>query len=170
MKYARVERERRYLLRELPARIDARRVLEIEDRYVRGTGLRLRLVREPGREAVRKLGQKVRLSGSWPAAVAHTTMYLSEAEYGTLLALPADQLTKLRHLVDVDHAVLAVDRFAGHLDGLVTAEIDLGDGAAAPPLPFGAAREITDDPRFAGGELAAMAAGQVQELLSGCGN
>jgi hypothetical protein len=58
VKYARIERERRFLLDGLPDLAGAR-VLRITDRYVDGTRLRVRTVEEDGCDVVRKLGQKI---------------------------------------------------------------------------------------------------------------
>jgi CYTH domain-containing protein len=133
MKYARWERERRFLLAGPPeqAVAGARPAAQIEDRYLTNTRLRLRLVRRPGEPAVRKLGQKIREPGTFPPAVAHTSLYLDADEYAALAELPAAELTKTRTLLHWDGPVLAVDVFTGRLAGLVLAEYDLaGDGPA----------------------------------------
>ncbi len=88
MKYAHVEQERRFLLPELPSTVydlPGRRIL---DRYLDGTRLRLRLIEEAGKPPKRKLGQKVRLEGQPPLAVAHTTVHLDAHEYMLLARLP----------------------------------------------------------------------------------
>jgi len=167
MKYARVERERRYLLRSFPTRLAVRRKVEIHDRYVRGTALRLRLAQEGHEEPLRKLGQKVPLEGSTPPRIAHTTIYLTKAEYAALLSLPALELEKTRHIVDLDRATLAFDVFHGHLAGLLTAEIDLGeDGETPVALGITPAAEITADNRFTGSTLAATSATELKTLLA----
>lgn len=159
-RYAHVERERRFLLppawvgRQLV--VPAARVLQIKDRYLRGTRLRLRLVREPGLAPVWKLGQKVRPDRHHPSTVEHTTLYLDDAEVSALLVLPADPLAKTRTLHPWQGLTLALDVFAGPLAGLVLAEVDLGASGVlpspGPPLPWLA--EVTDDERFTGGNLA----------------
>ncbi len=150
LKYAHVERERRWLLAAVPdLPYDARR-LAIVDRYVRGTRLRLREVTE-GSMVTRKLGHKVRL-GDDAAEVAHTSLYLDDAEWDVLVALPADMLTKTRTLVPYDGTTVAVDV---HADGTVVAEIDSGDGPALTlPASYDVVREVTDDEGYSGGELA----------------
>ena len=72
LKYAHVERERRWLLAAVPDLPEHARRLDIVDRYVNGTRLRLREVTEAG-VVTRKLGQKVRL-GKGAAEVAHTSV------------------------------------------------------------------------------------------------
>ena len=87
-KYARVERERRFLLLRVPAGPCIRRA-EISDLYLSGTRLRLRRTVETtasARTTVRKLTQKIPAPGGGPGLI--TTMYLDEAEYEALATLP----------------------------------------------------------------------------------
>lgn len=77
LKYARVERERRWLLGSTPELSGS--PMEITDRYVLGTRLRLREA-AVGEPVVHKLGHQVRL-GSDPAEVACTSFYLDDAEW-----------------------------------------------------------------------------------------
>ena len=168
LKYAHVERELRFLLPALPRSLPVERTQRITDRYLPETGLRLRRVEEDGRSAVLKLGQKVRLDPAAPSTVAHTTMYLSPAEYDTLLVLAADTLVKTRHTVVVGEGRrLAVDVFDGELRGLVTAELDLGaDGDRPPDLGLDVLAEVSADERFTGGALSRTSAGQLEALLA----
>ena len=121
LKYAIVERERRYLLVSLPAGVSSTK--EIVDRYVTGTRLRLREVREGDGTVTRKLGHKVRITDG-PAEVACTNFYLNDEEWVVLTALPAQLLIKKRHMVHRDGLVVAIDE---HEDGTLIAEIDDGD-------------------------------------------
>lgn len=106
--YAIVERERRWLLRGLPDDVPGLPAtgadrLEIRDRYVEGSRLRLREVRTRGVDPVgdervqRKLGHKVRLDPTSPYEVACTSLYLDDAEWALLADLPARCLDKTRH-------------------------------------------------------------------------
>jgi CYTH domain-containing protein len=153
LKYAHVERERRWVLAAAPQLPSDARRLEIVDRYVIGTRLRLREVSEDG-TVTRKLGHKVRL-GEDAGEVAHTSMYLDDAEWHRLLPLPADTVTKVRTLVAHDGWTVAVDVFGGHLQGLVLAEIDSGEGERFDlPASYGILGEVTGDEAFTGGALA----------------
>jgi len=147
--------------------VPSTRMLEIEDRYLRGTRLRLRTVREEGLVPVRKLGQKVRPDQDHPSTVEHTTMYLDEVESSALAALPGDALIKTRTLKPLQGLTVAVDVFAGPLTGLVLAEVDLGDTgllpSSGPPLIWLA--EVTDDERFTGGHLARTSSAHLIALL-----
>jgi CYTH domain-containing protein len=144
LKYAHVESERRFLVRAVPEGVT--RVSEITDRYIEGTRLRLREV-TTDRATARKLGQKVRL-GAGPARIAHTSIYLSDAEWSVLCHLPARILRKRRHHVERDGIVIAVDEFE---DGSLVAEIDGGGQRPAdPPVWLETIRDVTDDETFTG--------------------
>jgi len=153
-KYARVERERRFLMTGLPsvAALTARR--RITDRYLPGTRLRLRRVdwadsSRPGPEF--KFTQKVAAGRPGHVRGLITNTYLSGAEYALLAALPADVLCKTRFSMPP----LAVDVFDPPLHGLVLAEAEFSTDEAADsfPMPDTAVAEVTDDARFAGGSL-----------------
>ncbi|MFL6022758.1 MAG: hypothetical protein ACJ72O_05400 [Marmoricola sp.] len=146
-RYARPERERRFLVIGDPGPSERSRL--IEDRYLEGGTLRLRAVRGEG-EPVFKLTQKVRPDAGDPSAVAITNLYLSEAEYRMFLALPGVGLTKTRSLVEG----FAVDVFGGPLEGLVLAEVEVDDLGAALDLPSWIGPEVTHDDAYSGGALA----------------
>jgi CYTH domain-containing protein len=149
LKYAVVERERRYLLASLPEGITS--TTEIVDRYVTGTRLRLREVREDNGTVTRKLGHKVRLTEG-PAEVACTNFYLSEEEWAVVAALPARTLRKKRHLVHRNGLLVAIDE---HEDGTLVAEIDDGDEAAGSvPGWLDVVADVSDDEAWTGGQLA----------------
>ena len=149
LKYAVVERERRYLLRRLP--VGATSTKEIVDRYVTGTRLRLREVREADGSVVRKLSHKVRLTDG-PGEVACTNVYLDDEEWALLAALPARTLRKKRHVVTADGWQVAIDE---HEDGALVAEIDDGDApSAAVPEWLDVVRDVTSDEAWTGAGLA----------------
>lgn len=153
-KYAHVERERRWLID--PAAVhapDAGAAILIEDRYVTGTRMRLRRMRDAdGREAL-KLTKKY--DADDPLARAIVTTYLTAAEYDLLAALPAVPLVKRRYPLIADGREYSLDVFEGALAGLVLAEIEWPDdaGLRTLPPPPGAVREVSDDPRYQGGAL-----------------
>jgi CYTH domain-containing protein len=144
LKYAHVETERRFLLRAVPDGVAS--VSDIADRYIDGTRLRLREVTTNG-ATTRKLGHKVRL-GAGPARIAHTSIYLDDAEWAVLGRLPARTLRKRRYQIERDGMVLAVDQFP---DGSLVAEFDGGDlQPADPPAWLDVIREVTTDEAFTG--------------------
>lgn len=157
MKYAVVESERRFLVRSLPAGIE--RTSAITDRYVTGTRLRLREVVEPDGTVVRKLGHKVRL-GDGPARNACTNMYVDDAEWAVLSALPATVLRKRRHHAYLAGVHVAIDEFP---DGSLLAEIDGGDQPVTEvPDGLDVVREVTDDESWTGAALSGVSTGHGQ--------
>ena len=149
LKYAVVERERRFLVGGVPDGVTE--VLAITDRYVDGTRLRLREVRHDDGTLVRKLTHKVRL-GEGPGAVACTNLYLDEAEWALLADLPGRVLTKVRHLVERDGLRVAVDELP---DGTLLAEVDDGDGPPAPvPAWLDVLADVSEDEAWTGVRLA----------------
>jgi CYTH domain-containing protein len=149
LKYAVVERERRYLLASLPDGVTSSK--HIVDRYVTGTRLRLREVRDETGTVTLKLGHKVRLTEG-PAAVACTNFYLDDQEWAVLAALPARLLRKTRHAVQRDGLVLAIDE---HEDGTLIAEIDDGDRPSLPvPDWLDVVADVSNDERWTGSRLA----------------
>lgn len=149
LKYAIVERERRYLVARLPPGITSTK--HIADRYITGTRLRLREVREQDGTVTRKLGHKVRLTPG-PEEVACTTFYLDDHEWDLLSALPARTLTKKRHLIDDDGRLVAIDELP---DGSLLAEVDDGDQPSdAVPDWLEVVRDVSGDEAWTGAELA----------------
>ncbi len=161
-KYAKVERERRFLLTEMPAQASDPRF--IEDRYIVGTRLRLRRI-EVGPQVVYKFCQKVRPDESAPSTVAITNIYLDEAEYKKLCQLPAATLRKTRRVWQVGHHTFVVDEFHGDLAGLLLAEIELPDPSRDLSLPTSIGKEVTTDERFSGGYLAHAPSDEKAQLL-----
>jgi CYTH domain-containing protein len=149
LKYAVVERERRFLVSKLPGAVQERR--RIVDRYVTGTRLRLREVVTEDGAVTRKLGHKVRL-GEGPHEIACTSLYLDDDEWDVLSRLPATTLRKVRHLVTRDGVTVAIDELE---DGTLLAEIDDQDGAPVPvPGWLDVLRDVTDEEKWTGAQLA----------------
>lgn len=149
LKYAVVERERRYRLGRLPDGVSSTK--EILDRYVTGTRLRLREVRDSDGTVTRKLGHKVRLTDG-PTEVACTNFYLDDDEWALLAALPARLLRKRRHMIHRDGLLVAVDE---HDDGTLIAEIDDGDQPSDfVPEWLDVVDDVTADEAWTGARLA----------------
>jgi CYTH domain-containing protein len=154
LKYAWVERERRWVCREIPWERVVRSD-EITDLYITGAQLRLReAVPKDGGKTMRRLSRKADVN---PAVRLLTSIYLAPAEFALLSALPGKTLRKVRHhLADTDGAAaLSVDVFEGPLQGLIMAEAEFDDMDAleAFATPDFAIREVTEDRRYSGGEL-----------------
>lgn len=154
LKYAFVERERRWLCGELPrARLTGADA--ISDLYITGTRLRLREARPlDGGPVMRRLGCKADLDACTRLI---TSIYLTETEFALFANLPGRTLRKVRHRLAPDAGVVvAVDVFEGPLAGLILAEAEFASDAElnAFPAPDFVLREVTDDPRYGGASLA----------------
>ena len=151
-KYAKIERERRFLLTEFPKNANVIRTRQICDRYIDGTTLRLRKLVDEDGSASFKLTQKIPARDSGGQQGLIVTMYLAEAEFGVFEQLPAHTLTKTRHSIPP----FGVDVFDGELQGLILAEAEFYSSAAADALiiPSYIFKEVSDDKRFTGGYLA----------------
>ena len=167
-KYAKLENERRFLVdaARLPdlAGLPFRR---IEDRYLIGTRLRLRSMTDSATGA-RELKFCKKYPGDDPVSGPITNLYLGEAEHAVLAALPARVISKRRHRLDHDGRPFGVDVFEGELVGLVLceAEAESREAILALTFPPWAAREVTADPFFTGGNLSTITAGELARRLA----
>ncbi|GAA4954294.1 hypothetical protein [Actinoplanes utahensis] len=163
-KYARVERERRFLLAAPPPPAAVTVTRTITDRYLTGTRLRLRRADRSDGGCELKLTQKV--PAARPGAVQGliTNTYLSPAEYDVLARLPATVLSKIRFSVPP----LGVDVFDGRLQGLVLAEAEFTTDEEAQLFvpPADCVAEVTDDIRFTGGRLVETTRRQLLQSLA----
>lgn len=153
-KYARVERERRFLLSGVPTTPGAVRVRRIQDRYFVGTTLRLRKMSElpEGAEShIYKLTQKLSTDNAGHGQRLNTNTYLSEVEYQLLNKLPGSILSKTRHSIPP----MGIDVFDPPLHGLVLGETEFetDDAMNAFLPPTYVVAEVTRDVRFTGGQL-----------------
>jgi CYTH domain-containing protein len=150
-KYARIERERRFLLRHFPADVTVTRTRHIRDRYIEGTALRLREQQDDGSPILFKLTKKIPMPRAGAQQGLITNIYLTHEEFCLLAQLPARTLSKTRYSVPP----FGIDVFNGALEGLILAEaeFDSPEAASALLLPSFVVREVTTDPRFTGGRL-----------------
>jgi len=159
-KYARIEREKRYLLRELPAEIDrAEAHLQITDNYITGTRLRIRKVRDPKTNKwVIKFTQKFAPDGADFSRTTITNIYLNAVEADTLGVFASNEIRKNRYPFEFEGRRFSIDVFLGDLLGLVLAETSFDDDAEMDtfPLPSFALADVTDNPAFTGGRLCEM--------------
>ena len=168
-RYARVERERRYLLRELPPGLELRAPhAQITDNYVTGTRLRLRKVRAPEtNEWTLKLTQKHAPGAPDFSRTLITNIYLSPYEYEVLSVFEGNELRKNRYPYEHEGRLYAVDIFLGSLRGLVTAETDFDadeemDAFPAPPF---AHADVSRDELFTGARLVELTAEDIRAEL-----
>jgi len=162
-RYAKPERERRFLLAAQPP--PGIRSRSIEDRYIEGTRLRLRLV-AAGAESVYKLTQKVRLQDQDPSDLSITNTYLSPAEHAVISALPSRSISKTRRVCPVGEHDFVVDVFHGRLLGLRLAEVEVENLCQPLTMPSWIGEEITHDDRYTGGSLAFADEDHIRTLLA----
>jgi len=167
-KYARIERERRFLLAApVPAAaVTARRL--ITDRYLPGTRLRLRRVEYADGGATEfKFTQKVPSGQTGHVRGLITNTYLTPAEYNLLAELRADVIVKTRLTIPP----LVIDIFEPPLHGLVLGETEFvsDDAARSFQRPPMAAAEVTDDSRFTGGVLVNASRSDLRSWLADYG-
>jgi CYTH domain-containing protein len=165
-KYARVERERRFLLDQFPKRT-AVRIRRITDRYIEGARLRLRKQTEDGGPSIFKLTQKVPAPATGGRQELVTTIYLTKSEYRLLAQLPATVLRKARYSIPP----FGIDVFEGALRGLRLAEVEFNTAAEARALavPAFILHEVTADERFTGGNLAYASRRDLKKWLADYG-
>ena len=168
-KYARVERERRFLLRELPEGLTrASQHLQIWDNYITNTRLRLRKVRVPQtKEYTWKLTQKFAPAPPDFSRTIITNIYLTEYEYEVLSVFEGNEIRKNRYPYEHDGRAYGIDMFLGNLWGLVLAETSFEtdeemDSFVMPPF---AVLDVTDDEMFTGGKLVEFSADKIREEL-----
>jgi len=172
-KYARVERERRYLLTDLPeglTRADPH--LQITDNYITGTRLRLRKVRDPRTNKwTVKFGQKFAPDPADLSRTIITNTYLNALEAETLSVFNANEIRKNRYRFEFAGREFGVDMFLGDLFGLVLAEVSFATDEeldSFPKPPFALA-DVTNDPVFAGGSLCELTFAEVRQHIKDCG-
>lgn len=168
-KYARVERERRYLLQDLPeglTRADPH--LQITDNYITGTRLRLRKVREPrSNKWTVKFTQKFAPNPEDLSRTIITNTYLNALEAETLSVFNSNEIRKNRYYFEFEEHRFAIDMFLGDLFGLVLAEtsFDNDEELESFPKPKFVLAEVTNDPVFSGGRLSELTFAEVRQHI-----
>jgi CYTH domain-containing protein len=168
-KYARVERERKFLLRELPEGLTrASEHVQIWDNYITNTRLRLRKIRIPlTKQWKLKLTQKFAPAPPDFSRTIITNTYLSATEYEVLSVFEGNEIRKNRYPFEHEGRAFAIDVFLGALWGLILAETSFEtdeemDNFALPPFAF---RDVTNDELFTGARLVEMTADDIRVRL-----
>jgi CYTH domain-containing protein len=173
-KYAQVERERRYLLRDLPegmTRADPH--LQITDNYMTASRLRLRKVREPrSNKWTVKFTQKFAPNPEDMSRTIITNTYLNALEAEVLSTVfNSNEIRKNRYPFEFEGRKFSVDMFLGDLFGLVLAEVGFEtdeelDNFRKPPF---ALAEVTNEPLFTGGRLCELTFSEVRTEIANRG-
>lgn len=168
-KYACMERERRFLVKEIPAEIIAcSNFRRIKDQYLIHSRLRLRKVEDPqGNIIALKLTQKYALESTLSFQRLITNTYLNLPEFNQLAILAGNRLVKRRYRYDWNGIQFGVDVFETDLSGLVLAEVEAETDAEllSIPIPDFAVREVTDEAFFTGGNLAQLTSAEFQQAF-----
>ena len=172
-KYARIERERRYLLQDLPAGLNrADHHLQITDNYLTGTRLRIRKVRDPrANKWVVKFTQKFAPDPKDLSRTLITNTYLNAQEAETLAVFEANEIRKNRYPFEFAERKFSVDMFLGDLFGLVLAEVsfETDEELDSFPRPPFALADVTQNEVFSGGRLCYLTFADVREELKRAG-
>jgi CYTH domain-containing protein len=168
-KYARLERERRYLLQDLPEGLTrADHHVQITDNYITGTRLRIRKVRDPRTNKwTVKFTQKFAPAPSDFSRTIITSIYLNALEAETLSVFDANEIRKNRYPFDFEGRKFSVDMFLGDLFGLVLAEVSFEtdedlDSFSRPPF---AIADVTHNEVFTGGRLCSLTFEDIREEI-----
>ncbi|MEK6333540.1 MAG: hypothetical protein AABM67_01245 [Acidobacteriota bacterium] len=169
-KYARIERERRYLLQDLPEGLSrADHHLQITDNYITGTRLRIRKVRDPRTNKwIVKFTQKFAPNPEDLSRTIITNTYLNAIEAETLGLFAANEIRKNRYPFEFEGRRFSVDMFLGDLFGLVLAEVsfesdDEPDIFAKPPF---AVADVTNNELFSGGRLSELTFEDIRDEIA----
>ncbi len=169
-KYAVVERERRFLLREYPPGLEpAHYHRQIFDNYITNTRLRLRKIREPyKREWTFKLTQKFAPDMEDFSRTFITNIYLTQAEYEMFQSYEGNEIRKNRYPYEHEGRRYAIDVFLGDLRGLILAETEFetDEELDAFQVPSFAALDVTHDELFTGGRLVSLTADDIRAELA----
>jgi len=168
-KYARLERERRYLLQDLPEGLTrASKHLQITDNYITGTRLRLRKVRDPQTNKwTVKFTQKFAPDEADLSRTLITNMYLNVLEAETLSVFEANEIRKNRYPFVFEGRTFAIDLYLGELFGLVMAETSFATDEQLDsfPRPNFALADVTNNPTFTGGELCRLTFEDIRNVV-----
>ena len=172
-KYARVERERRYLLQDLPAGLTrADHHLQITDNYITGTRLRIRKVRDPKTNKwTVKFTQKFAPNPEDLSRTIITNTYLNATEAETLSIFEANEIRKNRYSFEFNGRKFSIDMFLGDLFGLVLAEVSFEtdeelDGFPKPPF---AIADVTNNEIFTGRRLSELTFEDIRNEIANSG-
>ena len=173
-KYAQVERERRYLLRDLPeglTRSDPH--LQITDNYMTASRLRLRKVREPRTNKwTVKFTQKFAPNPEDLSRTIITNTYLNALEADVLSTIfNSNEIRKNRYPFEFEGRKFSVDMFLGDLFGLVLAEVSFETDEELDqfPKPSFALADVTNEELFTGGRLCELTFSEVRTEIANRG-
>ena len=146
-----IERERKFIVRDQSWRADVTKTTELKQAYIQSddeTSVRVRKTDAQGFLTIK--------AGSNPLRRLEFEYEIPVADAEALIRSVCKEpmLQKVRHYVPTsDGLVWEVDEFAGHLRGLIIAEVELPSDADRPILPSWIGEEVTDDHRYLNANL-----------------
>ena len=147
-----VEIERKFLVADESWRESATSAPAIMQGYLAATPRATVRIRVRGEEAFLTIkgatSEVTRSEFEYPIPLHDAAAMLRELAQGPIIE-------KVRHIVPVGDHQWEVDVFAGDNEGLVVAEIELGDPGEGFAMPGWAGTEVSDDPRYFNVNLAA---------------
>ena len=158
-KYARIESERKFLLKHLPKDLNLNGPYKIfEDIYFPNTRMRIRKVTDKiGNLIEHKLTQKYRDASQPHHETTITNIYLNPVESELFADLKGYPIIKNRYSYLHKGSGFGIDIFDGKLKGLFLSEIEAGfNKLYSLILPDFIFKDVTHDPFFSGGNLATV--------------
>jgi CYTH domain-containing protein len=168
-RYARLERERRYILQDLPEGLTrASPHVQITDNYITGTRLRVRKVRNPlTNKWTVKFTQKFATDAKDLSRTVITNTYLNALEAETLSVFDTNEIRKNRYAFEHEGRKFGIDMFLGDLFGLVMAEVSFETDEELQDFrkPRFALAEVTNEELFTGGRLCELTFADLRERI-----
>jgi CYTH domain-containing protein len=165
-KYAQLENERRFLIAKCPD-LSKTEFRVIEDLYISGSRLRLRMVTHNENHA-----SEFKLCKKYPTTEALSgpivNVYLTASEHMMLAQLGGTRLRKRRYRLKFAAKTFVLDIFEDNLAGLMLAEVEAAsiNELQSIELPTWVGREVTLDPFFRGGNLSGLSASLLRDKLA----
>ncbi|HVG39857.1 MAG TPA: hypothetical protein VM870_11240 [Pyrinomonadaceae bacterium] len=162
-------RERRFLLRDLPAGIHrASRHWQLTDNYLTGTaGLSLRFMRLPETNERRYALRRVsRDDGADLSRIRVAEFPLTVEEHNQLLALQNREVRFNQYLLTIAEQEYTIEMYLGPLLNLFLARTGVDENSFERNAPPFAVAEVTDDEMFLGESLARLTAADLRAELS----
>lgn len=139
----------------------------LEDKYLRGTQLRLRIMKNSDSDRqIIKLTKKSESNSPFYQTISR--ILLSLDEYSLFNSLEGERLNKVRYYHLYLGRIFSIDVFEGELSGLILCETEaenLENLMSAEP-PAYARYEVTTDPFFKGGNLCRTTHTELERKLS----
>jgi CYTH domain-containing protein len=160
-----------FLLEGLPEPLTrASAHIQIFDKYIEGTRLRLRSIRDPQTTAwTRILQQRFPIDVS---TIKSSEIYLNEIEYAHFQTFEGTEIRKNRYFHEFDGRSFAFDVYLGKLWGLNMARVEFETRAEQEeflPPPF-VVFEVTNNPFFLGETLVSKSFDEVREEVTKIGS